>query len=146
MKLNELLRSMAAIATERQENARQPKGVKRPCRNRHTGERGITYLKGTGRYRAFAHRPFYRFVGTFPTVDLAVAARDQAELLTMRRLYEIAPELEDEDCQDAVQIKRHNRLLFSVVYVINGGAVNAECETFEDCLAWLKDSRSAHKI
>jgi hypothetical protein len=141
MKLDELLRSQRAIDTEKMEYTRLPAGAKRPCRNRHTAERGITYMKGTGRYRAFAHRPFYHFVGTYPDLGLAVSARDQAELLGMRRLHEAVPELLNEDAQDAVQIKRVNRNQFSVVYVVSGGAMSTDCESFDDCLTWLRDCR-----
>lgn len=144
MKLDELLRSQRAIDAEKMEYTRLPAGVKRPCRNKHTAERGITYMKGTGRFRAFAHRPFYHFVGTFPDLGLAVAARDQAEMLGMRRLCEVVPELDDDDAQDAVQIKRVNRSLFTVVYIVDGGALSAECDSFDACLLWLRNSR--HQI
>lgn len=146
MKLDELRRSLAAIETEKMENTRLPPGVKRPCRNRHTGERGITYMKGTGRYRAFAHRPFYHFVGTFPDLDLAVAARDQSEMLNLRRLYEVAPELEDEDTQDAVQIKRLNKSAFTIVYVVSGGTVSNNCGSYDQCLSWLRNTRRKLRV
>lgn len=141
MKLEELLRSQRAIEAEKMEYTRLPAGAKRPCRNKHTAERGITYMKGTGRFRAFAHRPFYHFVGTFPDLGLAVAARDQAELLGMRRLCDVVPELDDDDSQDAVQIKRVNRSLFTVAYVVDGGVMSGECDSFDGCLEWLRSSR-----
>lgn len=143
MNINECMRSLRAISDERTEYRKPVPGEQRRCRNRFTNERGITYLKTVSKYRVFAHRPFYCFVGTYHDLTLAVQARDHAEAINLAKLYAVAPELEDIETQDAVQIKRHNRTLYSIVYVVDGGTFAADCASYDECLSWLANTRQA---
>lgn len=151
MDLDHILRNRAAVEADARTWLANidPKAPKK-SRNRNTGERGISYVRSTNRYRTFAHKPVYMYVGTFKELSVAVKARNAAEAINMQRLYEAVPEAalrsrKANPRRIGVRIHRRNHKCIDATFFADGHEVTKPqgFPDFDAALNWLQDRRQA---
>lgn len=132
-------------ATYQHGGASKNENGERVSRNRHTKQRGITYVKATDRFRTFAHRPFYQYVGTFQDLDVAVQARDAYEAQALQMLYQVIPEMAPgarNPRKIDIQMQRKSAktvyVEFRIASTLQSDGVFCE---YSDILRWLRTLR-----
>lgn len=117
----------------------------RVSRNRFTGQRGITYIKSTERFRTFAHHPYYFYVGTFQDLAVAVQARDAAEAQAVQLLHKVMPELVDGAHNPkglTVRMQKRGTKAIAVEMIVGETRYDAVFCDYNDILQWLAKQRA----
>lgn len=146
-----ILKQRAAVDAEiaSYQSARKDENGNRISRNKHTAQRGITYIAATNRFRTFAHYPFYQYVGTFADLGVAVQARDAYEAQARKRLEQAVPELADEaKNQSGIGVamrRRINSKVVDVAFYSPHYVAMARFIDYEDILRWLARQRLIYK-
>lgn len=149
MDINHILRNRAAVeADARTWLANRDPNAPKQSRNRNTGERGISYVRSTNRYRTFAHKPVYMYVGTFKELSVAVKARNAAEAINMQRLAEAVPEAhlrshKANPRRISVKLHRRNHKCIDATFRADGWELTHPrgFPDFDSALYWLQEMR-----
>ncbi len=109
----------------------------RICRNRNTGERGITYIASKDRYRTFAHYPYYQYVGNFRHLETAVQARDAYEAQAKQRIEKAIPRVKTGAVVVTMKRRTNSKAVDIVVKSDNRVVMATFCQ-YDDVMEWLR--------